>query len=269
MKSLSDRSPQRPPSSSGILSAADAIPLKGVRLSEAFNIVYWLVRASPELFREKLDTNWLAALRLNKDRDQNSSSQLADEVELAYIDRCANILLRQELQSGVLRAYVRDPDSGDVLKLASENWIPDDWVVANPLIPATGILSDFINEDYSEASRRPFEYVFGPPGSIIRGQRRPVFLLTDEFEAWAAALKSAIVENGRIGGLAKAHQQLAVEEAVYAIYGKNGVPLGVRAVTRNKAIKRWLDENGRQVPSDSTIGRSLAAMRLKKQSRDP
>ena len=68
-----------------------------------------------------------------------------------------------------LEACVRDPETGDVLQLRSDDWIPSSW---DDYIPPV-IWTDYIVPNNYEAP--------GPNGTLIRGALRPVFFMRDEF----------------------------------------------------------------------------------------
>jgi hypothetical protein len=82
------------------------------------------------------------------------------------------VFLRQCLENGELVACVRDPETGDVLQLSSNDWLPSKWCDYVP----PGIWDDYLDpEDYESP---------GPSDSFVRGALRPVFFRNSDFEPW-------------------------------------------------------------------------------------
>ena len=161
----------------------DAVPLNAILLTDAYRAVESAIEERPGLIEQRLDSYWLETIEKNRKLDrQNNKDTAPEEIDLWHLDRAANMLLRQNLQEGKLRACVRDPETGDILRLIASGWIPDAWD-KNTMLPAYGILTDFVRT-VEPLAHRPYDDVPGPPGSLIRGKRRPVFFLRDEFDTW-------------------------------------------------------------------------------------
>ena len=170
----------------------------------------------------------------------------------------ANLFLRLEIEAKKLVACTRDPETGDILQLGSDGWIPSGW---DDYIPP-GIWTDYITPGDYEAP--------GPNGTFIRGALHPVFFMSDEFDAWLKDIfgeKELFVArsepNPKLQNLnnIRKHRQAAVKEAVRAIWGENGPDVGVTAEIRNSEINKWLRANGRTGVGEATIRRALREMR--------
>jgi hypothetical protein len=155
--------------------ADDAILLNAISLTDAYDCVVSLVSNHPELL-PKFDEDWSEALR--KSREEEAKIQVdkdAFDKQLEEEWHCrkeANLFLRLEIEAKNLVACTRDPETGDILRLHSDGWIPSGW---DDYIPP-GIWIDYIIPDDYDAP--------GPTGTMIRGALRPVFFMRDGFEAW-------------------------------------------------------------------------------------
>jgi hypothetical protein len=99
-----------------------------------------------------------------------------------------------------LSACVRDPDTDKTSRLKHWGWIPDRWYEADSEIPP-GRIPDYLIEYGVESPDRPFDdVVVGPPGSIIRGISRPVFLFRKEFDKWFERVFGNLKRIGRPRG---------------------------------------------------------------------
>jgi hypothetical protein len=174
--------------------ADDPIPTKAIRLSAAFERVAEAVSKSPKIMEEleeqdidcsavaKVEDRW-KALGEHEINCNPSVRRWKDQV-------AADILLRAYLTYGELlwgeklRAYIRDPKTGEILELDSRGWEP----AARSSKPFTinrsryfetsaGISGDYVIDPYDE--------IFpGPEGTLLHGAYRPVFFWRDEFERW-------------------------------------------------------------------------------------
>jgi hypothetical protein len=241
--------------------ADDPIPKDAIRLTDAYECVVSLVSNHPELL-PKFDEDWSEALRKSREEErkiEHDPETFDKELEEEWHRRKeANLFLRLELESKKLVACVRDPETGDVLQLRSDDWIPSGW---DDYIPP-GIWTDYIIPDDYEAP--------GPNGTLIRGALRPVFFMRDEFETWfkktfgeTEPIVAISTPNPKLQNLnnSRKHRQAAVKEAVRAIWGENGPDLGVSAEARNWKIKNWLKANDRTDVGEATIRRALSEMR--------
>ena len=236
--------------------ADDAIPKDAIRLTDAYECVVTLVSNHPELL-PKFDEDRSEALRKSREEErkiQDDPEAFDKELEEEWHQRKeANLFLRLAIEAKKLVACTRDPETGDILQLRSDDWIPSGW---DDYIPP-GIWTDYIIPDDYEAP--------GPNGTLIRGALRPVFFIRDEFEAWfkktfgATELIVAISKSSsklQNFNRAHAHRREAVKEAIHAIWGESG-PLGVTEGRRMEKINEWLKLKGRITVEQATIRRAL------------
>jgi hypothetical protein len=146
--------------------ADDAIPADAISLTDAFHSVAGLVFNHRPLIQE-FDEYWSEVLR--KSREFENDIQVDKEIYTKELEEeCfrgmeANLFLRLEIEAGKLRAYVRDSETGEILKLRSDGWVSSEW---DDYIPF-GIWNDYISDDYDDPG--PSEQ------TLIRGHLRPVF----------------------------------------------------------------------------------------------
>jgi hypothetical protein len=241
--------------------AEDAIPKNAISLTDAYDCVVSLVSNHPELL-PKFDEEWSDALLRSRAEERkigHDPETFDRELEEEWHRRKeANLFLRLAIEERELVACTRDPETGDILQLRSDHWIPSDW---NDYIPP-GIWTDYVIPDDYEAS--------GPNGTLIRGALRPVFFMRDDFDAWfnkafgkTGSTLANSESNPKILNLnrIRTHYQEAVREAVHAIWGQNGPPPGVTAAVRDFKINVWLKANGRVEVSEATIRRALRKVR--------
>ena len=116
-------------------------------LSEAYERIADAVCANPEILPE-LDDVWVEALKKSDAYEKKFQDPLVFDDELAdwsHQRKAANVFLRQCLEQGELVACVRDPETGEVLKLKSADWLPAKW---SDYVPC-GIWHDYLDpEDY-------------------------------------------------------------------------------------------------------------------------
>lgn len=246
----------------------DPIPLNAIRLGGAFTALFDAIQENPRIAAEHLDPRYLSTLERLRETDSASPNLLSDEVDFHYADRAANFLIRDALTAGRLTACVRDPDFGEVLQLTSSDWVPLEWLKDEAEMPPYGMLSDFINEDFSVASENPFDFIWGPSGSTIRGFRRPVFFMREQFDKWMDRIVGTRNRGDGHSGMTaeqqdsrKAHRRLAVKKAITSLWGKDGPPAGMMAAKRDMAINDWLRERGLQGVGELTVRRALAELR--------
>jgi hypothetical protein len=229
--------------------ADDAIPKGSISLFDAF----WRLLAlmDGDRFEHALNAGGADSLveRRHIPDDARSDLELLSETKR----RTSNFTLRWALETAELVACVRDPETGDVLQLASEGWV--DW---DDDIPAR-VTSNFII---------PGEYdSIGPSGTFIRGALRPVFFVREEFETWLkeffedlSPAASSPSLPATISRRPKAHRLEATKEAIFAKWGHDGPPSGLSEDMREQKISEWLKANGRGPTSKATIRRALAIL---------
>ena len=166
--------------------AGDAIPLNAISLTDAYNCVVILVCDHHELL-PKFDEDWSEALQ--KSREEERKIQVDKEAfdkqleEEWHRRKEANLFLRLEIEAKKLVACTRDPETGDILQLRSDDWIPSSW---DDYIPSGIWIYYIIPDDYDAP---------GPSGTMIRGALRPVFFMRDEFQAWFKKTFGETVSN--------------------------------------------------------------------------
>jgi hypothetical protein len=141
--------------------AEDAIPKAAVSLPDAYGSVLNVVSNHPELL--PFDEEWSDALEKSRQEERNiqhDPETFDQELEEEWHRRKeANLFLRLQIEAAELVACVRDPQTGKILQLRSDDWIPSEW---DDYIPP-GIWTDFIIPDDYEAP--------GPKGSFMGGTR--------------------------------------------------------------------------------------------------
>ena len=153
----------------------DPIPMKAIRLSEAFEQVQDALRAKPKVL-QTLDPSLLDYLIKNREQEERRDTwKFASRRSLIALHRVkeAVVLFRSSLMTRELIAYVRDPEDGAILELDSMEWSS----VGGRLLllePPYAFEEDFL--EYT-----PFS---GNPNTFVRGAYRPIFLWRKEFELW-------------------------------------------------------------------------------------
>jgi len=232
--------------------ADDAIPKGSISLIDAFWRLIALMdgdRLKRALSASGADPEALVETRHVPD-DARSDRELLSETKR----RTSNVTLRWALETGKLVAYVRDPETGDVLQLDSQGWI--DW---DDDIPSL-ITSNFII---------PGEYdSIGPSGTFLRGALRPVFFAREEFETWLKGFFDDLLPaasspslRATISRRAKAGRREATMRAILAIWDGAEPPPGISEDMRHQTISKWLKENGLIPTSKATIRRALEKLR--------
>jgi hypothetical protein len=161
----------------GFMSAShgsDRIPADTISLIEAFRRLYKAVTPNWELIDRQLFDESVEALAeaLAASPNPNGVTVPVSQTQMEFdaAQEHAHGMLRTALGVGALTAYVRDPDTGERLRLTQESW--DGLVVLTG-----GDLSNFVNPDDP-----------GNPGpyTTVRGARRPIFFVEGEFTQWLA-----------------------------------------------------------------------------------
>ena len=97
----------------------DPIPMKAIRLSEAFEQVQDALRAKPKVL-QTLDPSLLDYLIKNREQEERRDTwKFASRRSLIALHRVkeAVVLFRSSLMTRELIAYVRDPEDGAILEL--------------------------------------------------------------------------------------------------------------------------------------------------------
>jgi len=153
--------------------ASDPIPENAIGLSDVFNRIMDAAEKDPK--RLKLDDDERKEIRTTTESDLKQfvgDDYPPGDVDMIAQGKEANVFLRQCITEGQLVAYVRDPETGEVLQLPHEGWDnlefhPGElgWLQSNHVHP-----DDPLNP--------------GPPEVMVRGKARPVFFLRDDFDLW-------------------------------------------------------------------------------------
>ena len=163
--------------------AEDAIPDEAIRLSEAYARVLTEAKQNPKILDSIPDwaqDNILSMIdTLKQEEDFVGPNDHAVEV-LVKSAALFRIALNDELET-----YVRDPVPAERLRLSQEPWF-----FCDERVPV-----EF--NDWLSMSTTP-----GPINeTIIRGKRRPVFLLKDQFEKWlTVTFKTGLVTRRKRSG---------------------------------------------------------------------
>jgi hypothetical protein len=106
--------------------ANDAIPFNGIGLTEAYETVLAAANARPEI-QFPIDADWQEALNSSRRIELSiQDSSVFDEQLDRYwhLSKIVNVFLRGEIESMRLLACVRDPETGQILRVGSEGWLP-------------------------------------------------------------------------------------------------------------------------------------------------
>jgi hypothetical protein len=167
--------------------AEDAIPLEGIWLTEAYTIVADLIEK--EKFKPALDEEWQEKLEKSERKFLEESDRERIEFDIVLSDadklisKCwrarqvAKVAVRLGFENTKLTPCVRDPSSGQILRLGSEGWFGPS-MLRHDYVPDGTVFSDHVS-NLDEAIDSP-----GPNGNLIQGKFRPVFLIRSEFETW-------------------------------------------------------------------------------------
>lgn len=140
--------------------AQDAIPAIAIRISDAFESVQLELQRNRDPLESIPDDYKGNLYHTIQNQDELHED---DRIELEVIE--AAFLFRLALAEE-LRTYIRDPKTGEKLELRRE-----DWFFQYPHVPTD--FDDWISQDMP-----------GPAGTIVHGERRPIFLDRAEFESW-------------------------------------------------------------------------------------
>jgi hypothetical protein len=167
------------------MDADDPIPIDATALVDAY-----------QQTRTAYISDWdRLAAGISSDRDDPCWS-----IDLA--ERIVERFFRGALAQGELNAYVRDPNTGQRLKLLKL----DDW---GPASFHPGICSNFTSPND----------VFCPgPDSTVHHMRRPVFVITGELKSWLHKIPGA--PKKRVGR--RPHDWDTIEKRIFKLMDENG-----------------------------------------------
>lgn len=187
----------------------DQIPMKAIRLSEAFEQVKESLWANPQAL-QTLHPSLLEYLNKNKQQEEaRPTREFASRQSLDSLHRRkeAVVFFRSTLGRGKLIAYIRDPEDGAILELDPMQWGP----VGGRLLllePPEDFTEDFL--DYA-----PF---LGNPNTLIRGAYRPIFFWRKEFALWLSEAFGAKRREGRpVGSGSYLGQDMPYLEKMHAM----------------------------------------------------
>jgi hypothetical protein len=229
--------------------AADPIPANSIPLRLACERVLSALSVEPII--SSTSASLIAAVRnflAETDPELNPSNEYYDGWFARREE--AGLFLRQHLYDGEITAYVRDPKTGDILRLDCEGWTLPTTVTKPPHTIVYCFNENYVHPDDPRAP--------GPSETQVRGAIRPVFFLRDEFEAWLQRLFPAKT-SGERSIIPKAHRRAAVQEVLVALYGNEG-PLGVTEGRRLEAVNAELVKRGKAKVSAATVRRALREM---------
>src|ERR1700721_1133653 len=152
----------------GLPMAEDAIPINALRLTEAYEIVVDAIELVPERGND-IDEDWIEALRQSRELEKNAGHEPeefdAEFEEFWHLRKIANVFLRSALENNELRACIRDPRTGETLRLPPSGWLSQEWI-ARGYVPS-GVWQDHAFPDDDE--------IPGPRAALIAGELRPIF----------------------------------------------------------------------------------------------
>jgi hypothetical protein len=166
---------------------------------------------------------------------------------------------RMAIATGELRPMIRDPVTGDLLRVSQTGWDR----------PTSGFPAG-IEDDFVEPGDL---FQPGPPDTFIRGQLRPVFFDEEEFEEWFAGLSidtaRAAPKVGPTGGRPSSMKSIETELDRWIDGGAQLVLQEMRRWeparddTRSiarlaRALSKWCAQNGGDT-AQSTIEKQLSA----------
>jgi hypothetical protein len=134
------------------------------------------VNANPKIL-ETLEDHLRRDLLKSKKFDEQSDNWLivsAAKKRKFHREKEVTVFFRARLYAGELLAYIRDPESGEILQLDPFDWQPISKAPFKPITIPAG-LEDFADNEDSCVHN---------PNTLIRGAYRPVFLWKRDFEQW-------------------------------------------------------------------------------------
>jgi hypothetical protein len=157
-------------SAQGTRFAFSSIPEKAIGLGDAYSVVFKAIMASPKVLLRVPRLEEDMGCRIQDDDEKAHAAayergkSTPDERKIMFPwGRAAHLFYYWCLEHEEIPTYVRDPETGDILKLEPVGWVM-------PVIRLQRSRSDEV--DLSNRS------------AIIRGAYEPVFHWRDEFERW-------------------------------------------------------------------------------------
>jgi hypothetical protein len=175
----------------------DPVPLDHLRLSEAFDLYYQTVTPNWRELDAAIDA---ATPSPDKEKVPDGALVLAFNARDAARD-AADMKFRAAIAAGELRAMIRNPATGELLKLSHSGWDR----------PANGFPGGF-DEDFVEPGD-----VFQPgPTAVIDGYLRPVFFNDDDFKNWLRAVSGGdAVHRKPSGGRKRLYDRAHIQTLVF------------------------------------------------------
>jgi hypothetical protein len=232
--------------------ADDAIPPEGISLLDAFEHLYRAMHPNWEGLEEGcadpgLELPW--GVKSSKELNR----RLADEAFLAY-DRAqleTNKWLRGRIGEGSIAAFIRDPSSNNSIRLPLDGW-------ENVGLAQSGITSNFVGPD---------DILEPGPDTEIRGERRPVFLLQNDFlKLVQTSFGSGAVVSSTAASAASGRGRMtrSVQRAFLELFPSREIPTTMSSLARNDAIlARLREQNIDSLPNVRTIERAISALLAK------
>ncbi|HEX4407373.1 MAG TPA: hypothetical protein VH206_01245 [Xanthobacteraceae bacterium] len=246
-----------------------SVPYDAITFTEAYEAVLAVVQKNPPPKLE-IDDDWSEVLNASRAFErsvQDPSVFTADLEEYWHLSKVANVFLRSQLECGRPIAAIRDPRTGQLLRIISGGWLPSVWM-KREYVPS-GIWSDFVDASFYDA--------LGPDGAFVRGHSCRIFFLRLEFERWfedvfeslpdfSLKVRSADQQAGRaalpsVPPSKRKHWRIATKDAILRVYGSKGPPDGLPERDRNAKVNDYLKGRGIVQVSDSTIRRALKELR--------
>ena len=218
------------------------IPRDAIRLSEAYE--QYLKARHPEALSARL--LWLEAGRTLLAAETRVAADRERDVRLAYSPLAAKAEqeFRDAIIKGMIRPYIRDPSTGDILSLPI-----DEWQGSNAV---EGFHSDYVGSECNN-SHPALLQVPGPDTRIGGiGPPQALFFITSEFQRWLDGVGPARKDGSR--GAPKVTAVVMACEALWP----TGLPPQLQFTERNKRISEWCKQNaGPNGLSDNTILRGV------------
>jgi len=179
----------------------DPIPERHIRLSQAFDLYY-----------EAVTPNWReldAAIDAANPPEGQISTAALRELDItrraAFNARdtargAAEMKFRKALTAGELRALIRDPGTGEPLRLSQNGWDRE----------PNGLPGGF-DEDFVEPGDA---FQPGPP-AVIDGYLRPVFFNLQDFKNWLRIVSGADDVRSKPLGRKRSYDRTAIRKLVF------------------------------------------------------
>jgi hypothetical protein len=229
--------------------ADDAIPPEGISLLDAFEHLYQAMHPNwKELEAGCADP--ALELRWGVKSSKELNRHLADEAFLAY-DRAqleTNRWLRGRIGEGSIAAFIRDPSNNESRRLPLDGW-------ENVGLAQSGITSNFVSPD---------DILEPGPDTELRGARRPVFFLKNDFlKLVQTSFGSRAIVSGTAAAAASGRGRMArsVQKAFLELFPSREIPTTMSSQARNDAIlARLKEQNIDTLPTARTIERAISAL---------